>query len=163
MDSNCVDGTEMASYTANFLLEDLVVEPALKLASAGGGSGDIHGVLTTTEDDEFLIFGRDDGRVERSIGGIHLELFEGVGVKDTGAFVAGRGDKVGAVAAHLHVRNVLLVALDRVDLLVCLPVPLADRAVLVATDNVLVEISPAGHNSLGSVLVDNLNDRFVGF
>jgi hypothetical protein len=56
----------VATDTANLLLEDLVVETRLELTLAGRGPGDIHGGLTTTEDD-VLLLRRDGGAVEGSV------------------------------------------------------------------------------------------------
>lgn len=58
-----VEGTEVASDTANLVLEDAVVEASLELTLTGRGAGDIHGGLTTTEDDKVLL-GGDGSAVE---------------------------------------------------------------------------------------------------
>lgn len=70
-----VEGTEMASHTADLVLKDLVVETSLKLTLSGRGSGDIHGGLTTSEDDKVLL-GGDGGTVDGGIGGVGLENLE---------------------------------------------------------------------------------------
>ena len=66
-----VERAEVATDTADLVLENLVVESGLELALAGGGRGDVHGGLATTEDDEILL-GRDGGAVEGRVGGVGL-------------------------------------------------------------------------------------------
>lgn len=78
-----VEGTEVASHTADLVLEDLVVESGLELSLAGRGSGDVHGGLTTTEDDKVLL-GGDCGAVEGSIGNVCLENLEVAGRDELG-------------------------------------------------------------------------------
>lgn len=70
--SDSVQRTEVTSHTTNFVLEDFVIEPSLKLTLTGRSSGNIHSGLTTTEDDEFLL-GGDSGTVEGCVGCIGLE------------------------------------------------------------------------------------------
>lgn len=88
-----VEGTEVTSHTADLVLEDLVVETGLELTLSGRGSGDVHGGLTTTEDDEVLL-GGDSSAVQGSIGDVCLENLE----------VAGR-DKLGEVSVCTLVRK----------------------------------------------------------
>lgn len=49
-----------------------MVESCFEFTLAGGGGGDIHGGLTTTKNDEFLL-GCHTSSVERSVGDIGLE------------------------------------------------------------------------------------------
>lgn len=70
-----VEGTEVTTDTANLVFENLVVETGLEFTLASGGSCDIHGGLTTTQNHVFLL-GSDRGGVEGSIGGIGLEDVE---------------------------------------------------------------------------------------
>ena len=93
---DCVEGTEMASDAANLVLEDLVVEASLKFTLARGGSGDIHGGLTTTQNHEVLLRGH-GGAVEGCVGGVGLEHLEVAGGNQLGRLVLGGGDEVGAV------------------------------------------------------------------
>lgn len=58
VDCDIVQGTEMATNTANLLHEDLVVETCLELSLTGRGGGDVHGCLSATEDN--VIFHRCD-------------------------------------------------------------------------------------------------------
>lgn len=67
-----VEGTEVASDTADLVLEDLVVETGLEFTLSGGSSGDIHGGLTTTENNVVLL-GSDGGAVDGGIGRVVLQ------------------------------------------------------------------------------------------
>lgn len=76
--SDGVEGTEMASHTANLVFEHLVVETGLELTLTGRSSGDIHSGLTTTEDDEVLL-GGNGGAVEGCVGYVGLKDLEVAG------------------------------------------------------------------------------------
>lgn len=76
VDGDRVQGTEVAPDTADLVLEYLVVESGLKLSLSGGGGSHIHGSLATTEHDEVLLC-RYGCSVERCIGSVGLEDFEG--------------------------------------------------------------------------------------
>lgn len=73
----------MAANPTNLILEDLVVEPRLEFTLASGSGGDIHGGLTTAEDDEVLLAG-DASAVEGGIGGVGLEDLEVPGGDELG-------------------------------------------------------------------------------
>lgn len=73
----------MATDTADLLLEDLVVETGLELTLTGRGPGDIHGSLTTTENDEILLR-RDGGAVQGGISDVSLENLEVLGGDELG-------------------------------------------------------------------------------
>lgn len=75
---NGVEGTEVASDTANFVFEDLVVEAGFKFALTTTGGGDLHSGLATTKNDKVLL-GRNGGGIERRVARIRLE-----GLKITG-------------------------------------------------------------------------------
>lgn len=78
-----VEGTEVASDTADLLLEDLVVEAGFEFSLAGRGGGDVHGCLTTADDD--VVFkGGDGGGVEGGVGDVGFHYFEGLGVDELG-------------------------------------------------------------------------------
>lgn len=72
VDVNRVEGTEVASDTANLVLEHLVVETGLEFTLPGGGGCDIHGGLATTQD-HVVLFGSDGGAVQGSIGNVCFE------------------------------------------------------------------------------------------
>jgi hypothetical protein len=55
-----------------------VVETRLELALASGRARDVHGGLSTTQDDEVLL-GCDGGRVQGCVGGVGLDDFEVAG------------------------------------------------------------------------------------
>lgn len=74
-DGDVVERTEVTSDTANLLLEDLVVETGFELSLAGRGGGDVHGCLTTAEDD-VVLDGSDGCAVEGSVCDVGLEDFE---------------------------------------------------------------------------------------
>lgn len=67
-----VEGTEVTTDTANLVFEDLVVEAGLELTLTGRGGCDIHGGLTTTQDNVVLLSGN-GSRVEGGIGDVGLE------------------------------------------------------------------------------------------
>lgn len=150
----------MATDTADLLLEDLVVEPRLELTLAGGGRGDVHSGLSTTQDDEVLL-GGDGGAVEGGVGDVCLEKLEVAGGDELGGLVLGGGDEVGAVLAPLQVGDLgaEVVRGDLVDEVACLAVVLRDGAVLVAGDDVLGQVAPAGDGGL-ALVADDGQDLF---
>lgn len=72
VDSDIVEGTEMAPDSSNLLHKKLVVEPRFELSLSRAGCGDVHGCLTSSKDHKVL-HGRDSGAVEGSVGGVCLE------------------------------------------------------------------------------------------
>lgn len=80
-DGDVVERTEVTSDTANLLFEDLVVEAGFELSLTGAGCGDIHGGLTTS-DDNVVLDGCDGGRVEGGIGDVCLHDLECLGVHE---------------------------------------------------------------------------------
>ena len=72
VDSDSVEGTEVATDTANLVFEDLVVETSLEFTLTSGGSSDIHSSLTTTKNHVFLLR-RNSSAVEGSVGNIGLK------------------------------------------------------------------------------------------
>lgn len=72
VDGDGVQGTEVATYTADLVFEDLVIESSLEFTLTGGGRCDFHSGLTTTKDHEVLL-GRDGSGVERGIRGVGLQ------------------------------------------------------------------------------------------
>lgn len=79
----------MTPNTANLILKDLVIEPSLEFTLSLRGSGDISGFLSAPEDDEVL-FGRERGCVEGSVGDKGFEDFQVVYVHN----LCFRGDYV---------------------------------------------------------------------
>lgn len=77
-DGDVVERTEVTSDTANLLLKDLVVETGFELSLTGRGGCDIHGGLTTTEND-VVLDGSDGCAVERGICDVGLEDLEVIG------------------------------------------------------------------------------------
>jgi hypothetical protein len=75
--SDIVQRPEVTPHTANLLLEDFVIKPCLELSLSCAGRCDVHGSLTTTENN-VVLDGRDCGAVERGIGGVGLENLEAV-------------------------------------------------------------------------------------
>ena len=73
-----VEGTEVTAHATDLALEDLVVETRLEFTLARRGSGDIHGGLTTTEDDVVLL-ASNSSAVKRGVGGVGLEDLEVLG------------------------------------------------------------------------------------
>lgn len=67
-----VEGAEVTANTADLILEDLVVEAGFEFTLAGGGAGDVHGGLATTEDDKVLLRGH-GGAVEGGVGDVGLD------------------------------------------------------------------------------------------
>jgi hypothetical protein len=80
-DSDVVERTEVTSDTANLLFEDLVVETGFELSLTGAGGGDVHGGLTTS-DDNVVLDGCDGGRVEGCVGDVCLHDLERLGVHE---------------------------------------------------------------------------------
>lgn len=68
----------MTTDSANLVFKDLVVESRLELSLSRRGTGDIHGGLTTSEDDKVLL-GCNGGTVKRGISGVGLENLEVLG------------------------------------------------------------------------------------
>ena len=108
----------MTADTANLLLKDLVVETRLELSLAGRCGGDVHGGLSSSEDNEILLW-CDGGRVKWGIGDVGLHDLEVGGIDDLGGAVLGGGDAVGAVWGPLDICDLLslLVNHDVVKLL----------------------------------------------
>ena len=73
-----VEGTEVTAHATNLALEDLVVETGLEFTLARRGGGDIHGGLTTSEDDVVLL-ASDGSAVKRGVGGVGLKDLEVLG------------------------------------------------------------------------------------
>lgn len=145
----------MTTHTTNLLFKDLVVESRLEFTLSRSGSCDIHGGLTTTEDDKVLL-GRNGSAVERGIGGIGLEYLEVAGGDELGGLVFTSGNEVSAVGCPLKVSDLAaeLVGRDAVDDVAVLAVELRDAAVLVAGDDVLRHVTPTRDGGLALVADD---------
>lgn len=78
VDGDGVQRAKMALDPANLVFEDAVIEARLELALPGGRLGDFHGGLAAAEDNKVL-FGGDGGCVERGVGHVGFEEFEGSG------------------------------------------------------------------------------------
>ena len=134
VDIDSVEGTKVSTNTADLIFKHLVVETGLEFTLASGGSCDIHGGLTTTEDHVVLLWGNACG-VERGISGVGFEDGEVASGHELkwlaryqdrdsreaylGSLVLGSGDEVGAVGGELDVVNLVveLVGLDVLQLL----------------------------------------------
>ena len=164
-----VQRTEVTTYTADFLGEDLVVETGFEFTLSGGGGCDIHGGLSSSEDD-VLFYGGDGGAVEGCVGDVGLQDVEGLDVEKLGGLVLGGGDEVCAVCGPLEVGDCVVLApchnttlcvrtlhvwlmyvVVAAEQLTSLAVPLCNGAVLVAGDDVLGEVGEAGNGSLALV------------
>jgi hypothetical protein len=150
-----VEGTEVTSHTADLVLENLVVETGLELTLTGGGSCDIHGCLTTTEDDKILL-GGDGGTVEGCIGNVSLEDLEVTGRDELGGLVLASSDEVGTIGRPLEIddRLVELVDGDVVEQVASLGVVSAYAAILMAGDDVFAKGAPASNGGLALVAND---------
>lgn len=168
--SDVVEGTEVTTYTADLLGEDLVVETRFEFTLASRGGCDVHGGLSSAEDD-VVFYGGDGGAVERCVGDVGLEEIEGLGIDELRGLVLGGGDEVGAVGRPLEVSDCLVLALRPLasrrtvrtlhvrlvhvvvaaEQLAGLGIPLCDGAVLVAGDDVLGEVGEAGDGGLALV------------
>lgn len=102
--SDCVEGAEVTTNTANLVFEDLVVKSSLELTLAGSGCGNIHGSLTTSEDNEILL-GRNAGTVQWCVGGVRLQNLEVSNGDEVSGLVLGGSDEVGAVGSPLQIRD----------------------------------------------------------
>jgi hypothetical protein len=157
VDGDIVERAEVATHTADLLLEYLVVEASLELALAGRSGSDVHGSLATAKDNVVLGVGGDGGGVEGRIGDVGLEDFHAVGVVQLGGLVFAGGQEVGAVGAPLQVGD-LEVGVVREDVgehLAGLRVPLAG-------DDVLGEVGEAGDGDTGQLVDDDAQGGLVG-
>jgi hypothetical protein len=164
VDGDVVERAEVTTHTADLLLEDLVVEAGLELTLAGGCGGDVHGGLTTTEDNVVLRVGGDGGGVEGCVGDVGLEDFHRVGVVQLGGLVFAGGQEVGAVGAPLQVGN-LEVGVVREDIgehLAGLCVPLGDAAVLVAGNDVLGEVGESSDGDTRKFVDNDAKSGLIG-
>lgn len=93
---NGVEGTEVATDTANLVFEDLVVESSLESTLATGSGGDFHGGLTTSEDDKVLL-GGNGGAVKGSVCRVCLKGGEIASRDELGSLVSASSDEVGPV------------------------------------------------------------------
>lgn len=145
----------MATHTTDLLFEDLVVKSRLEFTLSRRSGGDIHGGLTTTEDDKVFL-GRDSSAVQRRVCRVGLEHFEVARRDELGGLVLAGGDEVGPVGRPLEVGNLAaeLVGRDAVDDVAVLAVELRDAAVFVAGDDVLGHVAPAGYGGL-ALVADN--------
>lgn len=109
---DCVEGTEVATDTADLVLEDLVVEAGLEFTLARGRGGDIHGGLATTQNHKVLLRGH-GGTVQRRVGGVGLEHLQVAGGDQLGRLVFGGGDEVGAVLRPLKIGKLHVEVVDR--------------------------------------------------
>ena len=108
----------MSTDTADLLLENLVVETRLELSLACRGGGDIHGGLSSSEDNEILLR-CDRCGVQWGIGDVGLHDLEIGSIDDLGGAVLRGGDAVGAIRGPLKICDLLslLVNHDVVKLL----------------------------------------------
>jgi hypothetical protein len=67
-----VEGTKVTTYTANLLHEDLMIEAGFELSLAGGCGGDVHGSLSSTEDNVVFYWG-DGSAVEGCVGDVGFQ------------------------------------------------------------------------------------------
>jgi hypothetical protein len=67
--SDVVKGSEVTTHTTDLLHEDLVVEAGFEFTLARGGSSDVHGGLSSAEDN-VVFYGCDRGAVEGGVGDI---------------------------------------------------------------------------------------------
>lgn len=118
VDCDGVERSEVATHTADLLLKDLVVETRLELSLACRGGGDVHGGLSSSEDDKVLLW-CDGCRVEWGIGDVGLHDLEVGGIDNLGGAVLGGSDAVGAIWGPLDICDLLslLVNHDVVKLL----------------------------------------------
>lgn len=148
--------TEVATDTANLLFENLVVEPRLKLSLPGGCSCDVHGGLSTTQNDKLLLW-RNSSTVEGGVCVICLENLEVAGRDELGGLVLARGDEVGPVGAPLQVGDLAAELVNRQveDEVAILAVVLRHGAVLVTGDDVLGKVAPSSDGSLALIAHDD--------
>lgn len=147
--------TEVTTHTTDLLLKDLVVESRLEFTLSRRSGGDIHGGLTTTEDDKVFL-GCDSSTVQRGVCRVGLEHLEVAGRDEFGGLVLAGGDEVGPVGRPLEVGDLAaeLVGGNAVNNIAVLAVELRDTAVLVAGDDVLGHVAPAGDGGLALVADD---------
>lgn len=175
VDGDGVEGTEVASHATNLVLEDLVVETGFEFTLSSGSTGDIHGGLTTAQDNKVLL-GGDGGAVQGSIGDVVLQHGEIAGSNELcqlvsilltlqlcllvrmvvtylGGLVLASSDEVGAVGSPLQVDNGLVEFVDGdvIQEVAGLAVVLADTTILVSSNDVLAHVAPSCNRGLGFV------------
>ncbi len=102
MHSDRVERPKVSPDTANFILEDFMIESSLELSLPRTRRRDVPRFLTAAKDNKILLW-RDGSCVQRSIGDICFEDLQGVCINDLGCFVLGRGDKVRPVLRELEI------------------------------------------------------------
>lgn len=145
----------MATHASNLLLKDLVVESCLEFTLSRGCGCDIHGSLTTTENNK-VFFGRDCGAVQGGVCGVGLENLEVAGGDELGGLILAGGDEVGAVGRPLEIGHLAAEFMGRnaVDDVAGLAVELRNGTVLVAGDDVLGHVAPTSDGGLALVADD---------
>lgn len=146
----------MTTDTANLLLKNLVVEPRLELSLPGRSGRDVHGGLSTTQNNKLLLR-RNSSAVEGCVGVVCLENLEVAGRDQLGGLVLASSDEVGPLRTPLQVGDLAAELVDRQveDKIAVLAIVLRDRAVLVASDDVLGQVAPAGDGGLALVAHDD--------
>jgi hypothetical protein len=86
-----VERTEVTTHTTNFLHKDLVVEARFEFSLAGGCGGDVHGSLSSTEDN-VVFYGGDGSAVEGCVGDI--------GFQDIQILSIDKLDNISSACAH---------------------------------------------------------------
>lgn len=146
----------MTTDTADLLLENLVVEPCLEFTLPSRSGCDIHGGLSTTQNDKLLLW-RNGSAVEWRVGVVCLENFEVASGNQLGGLVFARGDEIGPVGTPLQVSDLATELVDRQveDEVAILAVVLGHGTVLVASDDVLGQVAPTGDGGLALVAHDD--------
>lgn len=136
-----VDGPEMTFDASELFLVHQMEESRIEFTGTGGRCGDLHGILATAQDD--VIENRTDrSRIDRTLGFVCLQAHQAVAVEQFGRGVLRGGHKHGAIFGHLHVVDVGGVILHRIQFLGHAQIVQRNGAVLVARNDVVVQLRP---------------------
>ena len=113
-----IDGTEMSLDTSNLLFEYQMEEPRLELSAPRVRRCDLHGLLTSTEQDVVLDRGN-SGTVHRSVGLVRLQELEGFGVEEFSGGIFGGGDEHCPVLGELEILDKVVVGVVHFQPLTC--------------------------------------------
>jgi len=111
MHGNGIQRTKMTPYSSDLILEDLVVESRLEFTLSCTRGGDIHGCLSTAQNHK-VFPGCYGCSIERGVGYVVFENFEGSSADDFGGLIFAGGYEVGSVGAELDVVDGGVVLVD---------------------------------------------------
>ena len=96
--------SKVTTDSTDLLFENFVVETRFEFTLSGVGGGNVHGGLSSSENDEVLV-GCDGGAVKRGVGYVSLHDLEVSGVDELCGLILRGGDEVCTVWGPLEVGN----------------------------------------------------------